>query len=70
MRVALGSGVAIQGVGLVLLVAWGWSVWGRAGALFVGAVVLLFLGFVVAQTPPVVPPVAVPERDPEELWTF
>jgi len=69
VRSALASGVPLQLVGLVLLVAWGYVTWGLSGALFVGAVELLFLGFVVAQ--PAEPSLPVtPEPDLEQLWTF
>ena len=64
------TAVVLQLLGLVLFIGWGYAVWRLPGAFFVGALVLLFLGFVVAQ-PGGEPAPAVPAPAPDEVsWTF
>lgn len=61
--------VLLQLAGLALLVGWGWATWGASGALLVGAGVLLFLGFAVAQPGDEPEPAPAP-ADGEMQWTF
>jgi fatty acid desaturase len=62
--------VLLQLAGLALLVGWGWATWGTSGALLVGAGVLLFLGFVVAQPGEPAPETPQVPDEGEVSWTF